>query len=145
VVTNFKRKQNINILAQPGVCENIWYVVALISPRLAIDFAKAMRDKQKVTLAFLSHVELRLHYCRRACFVQGLLVAGKTFTTAMVAFLSGTILSQRTLWSSHNNKLLEEASKILSKWTCSSLMDSIRDTLPLLFKRICALSVPTKI
>jgi hypothetical protein len=48
------------------------------------------------------------------------------------------------LWTSHNNKPFEKASKILSKWARSPLMDSIRDTLPLLFKRIRALSVPTK-
>jgi acyl carrier protein len=40
VMTNFKRKQNVNLLAQPGVCENIWYVLALISPCFANDFAK---------------------------------------------------------------------------------------------------------
>jgi len=144
IVANFKHKQNVNLLTLPGVCENIWYVLALISPCFANDFAKAMFDKQKVTLAFLSHVELHLHYGRKACFVQGLFGAGKTFTTAMLAFLSGTILSQRMLWTSHNNKPLEEASKILAKWARSSSIDFIGDTLPILFKRICALSVPTK-
>jgi hypothetical protein len=48
------------------------------------------------------------------------------------------------LWTSHNNKPLEEASKILSKWACCSPQDSIRESVPSLFKRICALSVPTK-
>jgi hypothetical protein len=144
VEKNFKYRQNVNLIAQPGVCENIWYVLALISPRFANDFAKAMCDKQKVTLAFITHVELHLHYGRKACFVQGLFGAGKTFTTAMLAFLSGTILAQRMLWTSHNNKPLEEASKILSKWACCSPQDSICEALPSLFKRICALSVPTK-
>ena len=108
------------------------------------DFAKALHDKQKITLAFLTHVELHLHFGRKACFVQGLFGAGKTFTTAMLAFITGAVLGQRMLWVSHNNKPLEEAAKILAAWVHSPTLDAIGDSLRHLFKRVCAFSVPTK-
>ena len=76
--------------------------------------------------------------------MQGLFGAGKTFTTAMLAFITGAVLGQRMLWVSHNNKQLEEAAKILAALVHSPTIDSIRHSLPDLFKRICALSVPTK-
>ena len=144
VVNNFKRGQNVNLMTIPGASEHIWYVLALVCPAFANDFGKALHDKQKVTLAFLTHVELHLRFGRKVCFAQGLFGAGKTFTTAMLAFITGAILGQRMLWVSHNNKPLEEAAKILAAWVHSPTMDSIRHSLPTLFKRICALSVLTK-
>jgi hypothetical protein len=104
VVQNFQHRQNVNLMSIPGASEHIWFVLALVCPAFVNDFAKALHDKQKITLAFLTHVELHLHFGRKACFVQGLFGAGETFTTAMLAFITGAVLGQRMLWVSHNNK-----------------------------------------
>ena len=139
VQNNFKYHQRANLLDVSRDWRTHLVCPCDNQPYFANDFAKALHDKQKVTLAFTTHVELHLHFGTRACFVQGLFGSGKTFATAMLSFLTACVIGQRMLWVSHNNNPLEEAAKNLAAWVDSSNLTGIRSTLPTLFRRILAL------
>ena len=117
----------------------VWLTLTLVSPRFAKDFAKALADRYEVVLALMSHVEAHRISGRRACLIQGLFGSGKTFTTTMFVFLSTLFTPLKVLWVSKNNKPLEECASCLSMWSSCSLVDSLVDSLPILFKRILAL------
>ena len=63
--------------------------------------------------AFFVNIQLHLSGGRKACFVQGLFGSGKTFSTAVYAFLIATFKNQKVLWVSRNNKPLEEAAETI--------------------------------
>ena len=142
--SNFMWNQGLNLLNNPLVKDHIWLALAIFSPTFANDFAKAMMDRFQISSAFMLHVYMHKANGRKACLVQGLFGAGKTFTAAMYAFLTSTFLNQKTLWVSHNNKPLEEAAKQLEHWSTASSLPQIAEHLPMYFKRILALKRSTK-
>jgi hypothetical protein len=89
----------------PAVKEFLWLALAFLSPIFANDFCVALLDSTETTATFFAHLEMHKSGGRKTCFVQGLFGAGKTFSTAMYAFLIATFTKQKMLWVSHNNKI----------------------------------------
>jgi hypothetical protein len=113
LINNFEYGQQCLPRQISLVKEFLWLALALLSLSFANDFAIALLDSKETTSTFFAHLEMHKSGGRKACFIQGLFGAGKTFSTAMYAFLIAIFTKQKLLWVSHNNKPLEEAAKTL--------------------------------
>jgi hypothetical protein len=63
----------------PAVKEFLWLALAFLSPSFANDFCVALLDSKETTATFFAHLEMHKSGGRKACFIQGLIGAGKIF------------------------------------------------------------------
>jgi hypothetical protein len=136
------QQASVALIDTPIVIKHFWICAALISPSFATDFARTL-SVNDVTLAFLTHISLHGVAGRLCAQVQGVVGSGKTYTCCILVFLAAVFANMKILWTSHNNKPLEEAAEHLQFWL-SSASPLHQGPLSSMFKRLPASDQPAR-